>query len=370
MGVGVLKRRSSNTNRKSASCLRRSTVGTSTMASSPHVLSTVEIFAGRVVPHGYYKILHRDSWYADSAFYLRILGFAVLFTLLRLVVARWVVKPLGKPLNLKASHYTKLEEAIMQVGFYTWGWSYNAAYLLKQDWFWHPMVTFLDNFPRQANEYEIGFYYSLQIGWYLHGVYTHFFLDTKKSDFAIMIVHHVVTLSLLYGAYVVGYFRVGMLVMFSMDVCDTFLYSAKILKIVKSGGKVDYPAAVYYIGFGMIPVTWFFFRLVYFPFVVMRTTAIDAFIASGYDNADGWAPFNILLLILLCLNTWWFSIIVKIMWRSITSQSLQALDDIREKEAAELLAKKEANVGGEKHTTHQKRASSEQNAKKTPKKNQ
>jgi hypothetical protein len=125
-----------------------------------------------------------------------------------------------------------------------------------------------------------------------------------------------------------------MLVMFSMDVCDTFLYSAKILKIVKSGGKVDYPAAVYYIGFGMIPVSWyagsscsppyplgaqcrvgltfllggdslssrFFFRLVYFPFVVMRTTAIDGLIASGYDNADGWAPFNILLLILLCLN--------------------------------------------------------------------
>jgi ceramide synthetase len=340
------------------------------MASSPHVFSTVEIFAGRVVPHGYYKMIHRDSWFGDSAFYLRMLGFAVFFTFLRLAVARWVVKPLGKPLNLKASNYTKLEEAIMQVGFYTWGWSYNAAYLFKQDWFWNPIVSFLDNFPRQANEYEISFYYSLQIGWYLHGVYTHFFLDTKKSDFAIMIVHHVVTLSLLYGAYVVGYFRVGMLVMFSMDVCDTFLYSAKILKIVKSGGKVDYPAAVYYIGFGMIPVTWFFFRLVYFPFVVMRTTAIDAFIASGYDNADGWAPFNILLLILLCLNTWWFSIIVKIMWRSITSQSLQALDDIREKEAAELLAKKEANAGGEKHTTHQKRASSEQNAKKTPKKNQ
>ncbi len=39
----------------------------------------------------------------------------------------------------------------------------------------------------------------------MHGVYTHFFLDTKKSDFAIMIVHHVVTLTLLYGAYVVGY---------------------------------------------------------------------------------------------------------------------------------------------------------------------
>jgi hypothetical protein len=42
-------------------------------------------------------------------------------------------------------------------------------------------------------------------------VYTHFFLDTKKSDFAIMIVHHVVTLSLLYGAYVVGYLHHSLL---------------------------------------------------------------------------------------------------------------------------------------------------------------
>jgi hypothetical protein len=62
------------------------------MASSPHVFSTVEIFAGRVVPHGYYKMIHRDSWFGDSAFYLRMLGFAVFFTFLRLAVARWVVK--------------------------------------------------------------------------------------------------------------------------------------------------------------------------------------------------------------------------------------------------------------------------------------
>lgn len=46
----------------------------------------------------------------------------------------------------------------------------------------------------------------------------------------------------------------------------------------------------------------FSFRLVYFPFVVMRTTSIDGITASGYDNADGWFLFNTLLFILLCLN--------------------------------------------------------------------
>jgi hypothetical protein len=41
------------------------------------------------------------------------------------------------------------------------------------------------------------------------------------------------------------------------------------------------------------------------------------------------------------------------MWRSITSQSLQALDDIREKEGSTELkeANKEANSGGERHAT-------------------
>jgi len=210
---------------------------------------------------------------------------------------------------------------------------------------------------------EISFYYSAQIGWYVHGVYTHLFLDTKKSDFAIMIVHHVVTLSLLYGAFVVGYFRIGMLVMFSMDICDVFLYSAKILKIVKSGGKVDYPKAVYYIGFGMIPVSWFLFRLLYFPLVVMRATFLDSVCSAGYANSDGWLPFNVLLFILLGLNTWWFWIIVKIMWTSLTSKNLQALDDIREENRDEGLS----DQGGKRKGS---KSREENTTPRVPKKNQ
>lgn len=34
-------------------------------------------------------------------------------------------------------------------------------------------------------------------------------------------------------------------------------------------------------------------------------------------------------------QAWWFWIIVKIMWASLTSKNLQALDDIREEDPAE-----------------------------------
>jgi len=293
----------------------------------------VDVLEGRVLPDGWYRMYPRDSYWAERDFYNTLVAFAIFFTVFRFALTRLVVMPLGRRLALKRTNFAKLEEAIMQVGFYSVSWGYNAHFLYHQEWFWNPILCFLDNFPRQTIEPEISFYYAMQTGWYLHGVYTHFFLDTKKSDFLLMLLHHAITLALLYAAYVGGYFRVGMLVMFSMDICDVFLYSAKILKIIKSGGKIDYPKAVYYIGFGMIPVTWLLFRLIYFPFVVMWTTSYDGMRLCGWEEATGWVFFNTLLVLLLVLNIWWGHIIAKIMWSSLTSKDLQKLDDIREKDA-------------------------------------
>lgn len=70
-----------------------------------------------------------------------------------LIEIELTAQPLGKPLALKKSNYTKLEEAIMQVCFYTWSCGYNVAFLVKQDWFWHPIICFLDGFPRSVIEY-------------------------------------------------------------------------------------------------------------------------------------------------------------------------------------------------------------------------
>jgi hypothetical protein len=114
-------------------------------------------------------------------------------------------------------------------------------FLVKQDWFWFPILTFLEGFPNQTIEYrpsllstmssqppaltvllllhnspEIFWFYGIQTGWYVYCSYAHVFQDSRKSDYWIMIVHHAVTLTLLYAAFVTGYFRIGMLVMFSM----------------------------------------------------------------------------------------------------------------------------------------------------------
>lgn len=70
--------------------------------------------------------------------------------------------------------------------------------------------------PPPHNSPEIFCFYGIQTGWYVYCSYAHVFQDSRKSDYWIMIVHHAVTLTLLYAAFVTGYFRIGMLVMFSM----------------------------------------------------------------------------------------------------------------------------------------------------------
>lgn len=52
----------------------------------------VIIHTGHVIPHGYYKVIHRDTFIADAAFYYRLLGFAVFFTFMRLAVGRYLVQ--------------------------------------------------------------------------------------------------------------------------------------------------------------------------------------------------------------------------------------------------------------------------------------
>ena len=47
--------------------------------------------------------------------------------------------------------------------------------------------------------------YMLEMAWYLQGVYTHVFVDSRKKDFYEMLLHHFAAFALLYGSFNLGY---------------------------------------------------------------------------------------------------------------------------------------------------------------------
>ena len=50
---------------------------------------------------------------------------------------------------------------------------------------------------------DIRWLYLTECGFYFHSIYATLFMDTKRKDFVVMLVHHVLTLMLLSFSYVI-----------------------------------------------------------------------------------------------------------------------------------------------------------------------
>jgi acyl-CoA-dependent ceramide synthase len=288
-----------------------------------------EILMGRVMPPGYYYMHVVESSFPSKEFFFLIFAAAVGFSVLRYLLGKFVINYVAETLHVKEQHRTQFEESWMQVCFYFFAFVYNTKFLLRQDWFYYPILCFLDAFPRQIAEPEIFLFYGVQIGWYLHCVYVQLFVDSKKSDFYAMLAHHAITLSLQYFAFTFGYFRIGMLVMFSMDVCDVFLHGCKLFKFIVSGGKIELSIFIYVSAFSLIPISWFCLRLVYFPIAIMYTTMVTVPYYGGLENCKLYWEFNILLVLLFLLQIWWFSIICYVGFKA-KAKGRQGFDDPRD----------------------------------------
>lgn len=179
--------------------------------------------------------------------------------------------------------------------------------------------------------------YMLQIAWYIHCTYAHVFLDKYKKDFWAMFIHHVVTLALVYFAYVGGYasypcsrrcctvlytcvvwlltlasraaslsaslhsyYRVGLLVFWSFDICDVFLHLSKAHRYIVNVRSLPDPYKLFL--FAMVPVTWLLFRIIFFPWKVLTTAFAYSIMYGGWANVSAWGLFNSLLGILTLLQ--------------------------------------------------------------------
>lgn len=69
-------------------------------------------------------------------------------------------------------------------------------------------------------------YFLTELGFYV-GALLFLIVDEHRKDFAIMVVHHVVSICLVVGSYLGGWVRFGAIVLALHDVGDVFLYAAK-----------------------------------------------------------------------------------------------------------------------------------------------
>ncbi|EFC36131.1 predicted protein [Naegleria gruberi] len=300
--------------------------------------------------------IRRSNWlYQDTQFVL--ISAVIIFIVRRLVIEKIVAHLFG--LNKKSNDKKDEKEAAAKahrVQENTWFSLYYtissiAGFLILQQTPWlFDLNHLIIGYPEQHTGFEYPLmreYLLVGAGFYVQALFTLIFVDEKMKDFWEMLVHHLVTIGLIYGCISVYYHRIGTLVLILHDVVDIFLYCAKASKHMKARESTTTALFVLFV------LAFLLLRLIYFPSLILKSLTNYA----GWDYpsryylvryvSDSVTPIEVsdygiclqryclspywaliaLMAMLVCLHIFWFSLISKIVWRKLVGRGL---DDIRE----------------------------------------
>mmetsp|Transcript_132321 Transcript_132321/g.197153 ORF Transcript_132321/g.197153 Transcript_132321/m.197153 type:complete len:337 (+) Transcript_132321:74-1084(+) len=138
-------------------------------------------------------------------------------------------------------------------------------------------------------------YYSIQMSYHLQGMLYQIVKSRHRSDFAEMMLHHIVTLFLIMFSYLFNFFRIGTLVFLLHDLGDVFSYFIKSVVDTDSTGLI-------LTAYGGLLLSWGYFRLYVYPFHVIWSCF------SHGPRLPGLEVFPVMLVMLLFLHCYWYSL--------------------------------------------------------------
>ncbi|CAH8577588.1 unnamed protein product [Schistosoma guineensis] len=201
----------------------------------------------------------------------------------------------------KSPTIVKFVESEWKLCYYTTMFLYGLFALHDKSYFWDVRDTML-NYPYHVLTPEIHWYYMVQLGYYTASLLWIFY-EVKRSDFKVLLGHHISTVLLLTFSYITNHHRVGAVVLILHDIADCWMEAAKICKYINKQLATE---VLFYI---FVPV-WIVTRLTYFPlWVIWATFKFGIFVNGPYPANFIMVGF---LLVLQILHIYWFCLIVKI----------------------------------------------------------
>ncbi|NXJ17083.1 CERS1 synthase, partial [Dicrurus megarhynchus] len=216
--------------------------------------------------------------------------------------------------KLQPKDAAKMPESAWKLLFYSLSWSYGTYLLFCTDYpFFHdPPSVFYDWKQGMEVPTDIAIAYLLQCSFYGHSLYATAYMDTWRKDSVVMLLHHVVTLTLIASSYA---FRGGDWDARAAGGCAGS---------VPCQGHAEPPLS-------LCPGR-FWFRLYWFPLKVLYATCHSSL--QSVPNIPFYFFFNALLLVLTLMNIYWFLYIVLFVAKVLLGQ-MQEVNDVREYDVEE-----------------------------------
>jgi len=253
-----------------------------------------------------------------------------------------VVEPTARwALGLRRSELQKFAQSVMEALFYSAFMLIGIAVVPSQEWVW-PSWKWWRGFADGGHEVmrsDLRCYYIMYISRYIQAIFS-VLLERKRKDFTEMIVHHLVTVTVIYISYVYGWNRVGVVVMVLLDPADVPLHLAKLCKYTaEATGRRIWQFTADRL-FEIFALVFFVTRLVMYTYVCW-SAHIEA---SRYfpKGTPEWACVA-LLYTLLILQVYWFFLIMKVALKLLRGQGV---DDPRSDDDDDMDAKQRSTERG------------------------
>ncbi|KAM9111859.1 ceramide synthase 1 [Pangshura tecta] len=275
---------------------------------------------------------------------------AIGWTWLRRAACGCLFRPFGEWCNLQPKDAAKMPESAWKLLFYTLSWSYGAYLLFFTEYpFFHDPPSVFYGWEKGMDvPTDIGIAYLLQGSFYGHSIYATVYMDAWRRDSVVMLIHHVVTLTLIVFSYAFRFHNVGILVLFLHDINDVQLEFTKLNVYFKHRGGIYHwlNDIISDLGCLTFSISWFWFRLYWFPLKVLYATCHSSL--QSVPNIPFYFFFNGLLFALTLMNLYWFLYIVLFVAKVLTGQ-MQEVNDVREYDVEESKKTTGPRKAGELH---------------------
>ncbi|UJR11579.1 hypothetical protein I4U23_015759 [Adineta vaga] len=288
-----------------------------------------------VFPESFIDEFVAHYYFASQELYY-VIYIAVFLTLIRPLFERILCKPLVNWLELTSENKKKFPESAWKFFWSACTWFY-CAYLLsyRYNYYQEPYLIWDDWSSGMKVPNDIKIMYFGRCAYALHSFYAIFFVESKRKDFYAIFVHHILTMMLILVSYAIRYHKIGLLVLFVLDIADVLLELTKLLHYLSSrqGGK-KYPQFENAANgtFILFALCWFVFRLYLYPLKILYSTSVVFPYRTYEKGCNLYGFFNLQLWILLVLNVYWVIFLVQFLYKLATG-ALSSLQDIREHES-------------------------------------
>jgi acyl-CoA-dependent ceramide synthase len=173
-----------------------------------------------------------------------VLGFMVFFTAIRAASLDYLLKPLAARLGItKTKTQMRFAEQSYMIFYYTVYWFWGLRLFARNtpnevNGVESMLISLWDGFPQLHLDASLKCYYISQLAFWMQQIAV-LHLERRRKDHLQMLLHHLVTIVLLAGSYSYRQWRAGNAVLVCMDLVDTILPLAKVLRYLSLQRSCD-----------------------------------------------------------------------------------------------------------------------------------